>query len=152
MKAIRSLQQQRVDPDLGSSDDELKSSVPKKHKVWHGDETATESTAVDTEQVREDAAAAILKQHEKFMEAQVKLASQYLEAKQELPTVSSKLSVEEDTSSSLVKPGMEGKGQRIVPNVVKNYRKRLKKKRAKEKTHSTFPGMKCNTSTHILEK
>ena len=152
MKAIKSLQRQRLDPDLSSSDEDLKSSAHKKHKVCHGDKSAKGSTAVNTEQLREDTATAILKQHEKFMDAQVKLASQYLETKQELPTVSSKLPVEEDMSSSLVKPGMEGKGPRIVPNVVKNYRKRLKKKRTKEKTHTTLPEMKCNTSMQTVQK
>ena len=61
----------------------------------------------------------IIRQHEMFQETQAKLATRHFKRRQdpELATVSSKLSVEDDTSSQSVRPGMEGKGPRTVPKI-----------------------------------
>ena len=76
----------------------------------------------------------LLRKHEMFLETQARSAVQHLRRRQELATVSSKLSVEEDTSSqtAAIRLGMEGKGPRVVSKVVKNYRKKFKKKQKRK--------------------
>ena len=61
---------------------------------------------------------------------------QYLERKRQLPTVSSKHSVEEDPCPAAKRPDFEGRGPRTVPSAVKNRRRKMKKKRAKERAYA----------------
>lgn len=82
----------------------------------------------DDENDRERDALEIQRQHEQFMDTQEKKAELYVAKRRKLATVSSKETV---VDSELQRPGMEGKGPRIVPKSIKNYRKRLKKKKQK---------------------
>lgn len=88
----------------------------------------------------------ILRDHKAFVRKQVKLAEQYMERKCQLPTISSKHSVHTGNDQSTVdsddahggvvvrkKPAVEGRGARTVPSAVKNRRRKLKKRRAKER-------------------
>ena len=134
MKVIEQLRPQNVDSDSDSSSapsEDLQLAHQKKLKLQVSDDTHKE--VLQGDQHRERDAISIQKQHQRFMEMQMKKAEQYIKREQELPTVSSKLSVEDSASGHSCRPGMEGKGPRIVPQPVKNYRKRLKKKRNKIK-------------------
>lgn len=89
----------------------------------------------------------ILRDHKAFVRKQVKLAEQYMERKCQLPTISSKHSVHTGNDQNTVdsdddahggavvrkKPAVEGRGARTVPSAVKNRRRKLKKRRAKER-------------------
>ena len=79
----------------------------------------------------------IHKQHEEFLRKQVTLAEQYLEKKRQMSTVSSKRSIEEDPSCPVAKKAdLERKGPRTVPRDVKNRRRKMKKRRAKERAYA----------------
>lgn len=88
----------------------------------------------------------ILRGHKAFVRKQMKLAEQYMEKKCHLSSVSSKHSVHTGNDQSSVdsddahggavvrkKPAVEGRGARTVPSAVKNRRRKLKKRRAKER-------------------
>ena len=141
MKALKNLGPKTLDQPQ-SIDEEVRPATHKKHKNEdHMCFVPEEATTNQEKHCREGDALAILKQHEIFMESQVKLASQHVELKANLQTVSSKRpSTEEaDKHYALENAGMEGKGPRTVSKVVKNYRKRLKKKRSKGKPGSCLP-------------
>ena len=91
------------------------------------------------------------KLHEDFMKKQVTLAAQYLEKKRQLPTVSSKQSVEEDPCPAAKRPYLEGRGPRTVPSAVKNRRRKMKKKRAKERAYAAAHGKQEWWCKSILE-
>ena len=130
-KVIEHLQPQELDSHSSSaSDEDMQPTHLKRQKLQTDDKVHKGTVASD--QLREREAIRIQKQHDKFMKVQAKLAGKYVERKRALSTVSSKLPVENTPSSSL-RQGMEGKGARVVPQVVKNYRKKLKKKRGKMK-------------------
>lgn len=80
-------------------------------------------------------AVSLHRQHEEFMKRQVALAKSYMERKRQLPAVSSRRPVEESEEGARnpKQAAMEGRGPRTVPSSVKNRRKKLKKKRAKER-------------------
>ena len=84
------------------------------------------------EYCRERDALEIQRQHEEFIDSQAKKAEQYVKRKRRLMTVSSKMPVVD--AADQPRPGMEGKGPRVVPQSVKNHRKRLKKKAKHQKT------------------
>ena len=141
MKALKNLGPKTLDQPQ-SSDEEVRPATHKKQKTEdHMCSAPEEATVNQDKDCREEDALAILKQHETFMESQVKLASRHVEMKANLPTVSSKRpSTEEvDIHCASENTGMEGKGPRTVPKVVKNYRKRLKKKHSKGKSVSCLP-------------
>ena len=130
MKVMQRLQPHDVDSYPESSED-AETVCAKKQKL--SDDVHQETLQDDQRSERE--ALDIQKQHQEFMEAQVKKAEQYKKRKRTLATVSSKLCVVESEPALSCKPGMEGKGPRTrrVPQSEKNYRKRLKKKKSKTK-------------------
>ena len=114
---------ERVQPQESDYDDDEGAS--RKNIKLHENETQD----ID-EYHREKDALEIQRQHEQFMDTQARKAGQYVKRmRQRQMTVSSKKTVE-DTK----RPGMEGKGPRVVPQSVKNYRKRLKKKVKRNKS------------------
>ena len=127
MKVIKRLRPDDVDSNSESSED-IETVCVKKQKP---SDDAHQKTPQD-DQRREREALDVQKRHQEFMEAQTKRAEQFTKRKRTLETVSSKLSVTDCHSESgrSCRPGMEGKGprSRLVPQSVKNYRKRLKKK------------------------
>ena len=84
----------------------------------------------------------IFKDHETFLRKQMKLAEQYLEKTHQFPAISSKHLVAErsdsdDSSEEVTKKlALEGKGPRTVPSCVKNRKRKLKRKKAKERVKS----------------
>ena len=116
-----------------SDEDEAEPSCEKKTKLKEQGELKDDGCG------REKDALEIQRQHEQFMDSQAMRVEQYVKRKRRLATVSSKAPVVEANSP---RPGMEGKGPRVVPQSVKNYRKRLKKKARREKsvTHSEETG------------
>ena len=116
-----------------SDEDEAEPSCEKKTKLKEQGELKDDGCG------REKDALEIQRQHEQFMDSQAMRVEQYVKRKRRLATVSSKAPVVETNSP---RPGMEGKGPRVVPQSVKNYRKRLKKKARREKsvTHSEETG------------
>lgn len=130
-KVIGQLAPLTLDSD---TDDDLGPTPRKKQKLQTiASDTCMHREILEDDQQRERDAIDVQKQHQKFIETQIQRAGQYVKQKHELPTVSSKLSVvdPDNIPNPPCQPGMEGKGPRIVPQVVKNYRKRLKKKRRK---------------------
>ena len=84
----------------------------------------------------------IFRDHETFLRKQMKLAEQYHEKKHHFPAVSSKHLVAQEPDSNggggvAKKLAVEGKGPRTVPSGVKNRKRKLKKKKAKERGRST---------------
>ena len=84
----------------------------------------------------------IFRDHETFLRKQMKLAEQYLEKMHQFPAVSSKHLVAQEPDSNggggvAKKLAVEGKGPRTVPSGVKNRKRKLKKKKAKEQGRST---------------
>ena len=94
------------------------------------------STSEDEYGVRD-----IFKDHETFLRKQMKLAEQYLEKTQQFPAISSKHLVaqgpdSDDSGGVTKKLALEGKGPRTVPSCVKNRKRKLKRKKAKERVKS----------------
>ena len=111
----------RAPPHTSDEDAELQ----KKRAKLQGSVEQTKAPSKDDEHQREKDALEIQKRHKEFMDTQTRKAEQYTLRKRKLETVSSKAPVVETESP---RPGMEGRGPRVVSQSVKNYRKRLKKK------------------------
>ena len=119
----------------------------------HGLHTSSEASPIEDEHRVRD----IIRDHKTFVRKQVKLAEEYLERKHQLSTVSSKHSIhnaqstDDDSDNDACggqvvrkKPAVEGRGVRTVPSAVKNRRRKLKKKRAKERG---LTGRTCTDNT-----
>ena len=124
---------QTVDADSDDNTENAKVEHRKKQRFEIVDDGVRPENTTEDDWQREKAAINIQTQHEKFMDVQMKKAEQYRKRKRKLAAVSSKASVIESASMETCRPGMEGKGPRLVPQSVKNYRKRLKKKRSRTK-------------------
>ena len=103
-----------------------------------GEEREAEEEEEDTSQGPEDfpsmneiPPASVFRQHEAFMERQIKMAVTYQERRRRLPVVSSKQAVDAEATqeSKRVRVG----GARTVSSAVKNKRRKLKKKRKSER-------------------
>ena len=106
------------DDDEGACLKRIKLDTTEVHKVQENDEYHRERDALE-----------IQRRHKQFIDTQVKKAEQHVKKMMQLVTVSSKRPVVDSVTQR--PPGMEGKGPRVVPQSVKNHRKRLKKKATK---------------------
>ena len=131
-KVLQEHLEMRRQPELSSSDESDSECSWLSNQEIHSTQAGTSVTS-ETDRV----GFSLKAEHEEFMKKQVALAKIYLERKRKLPTVSSKHSVEESPVSGVKKPNMEGRGPRTVPNSVKNHRRKLKKRRAKERARET---------------
>ena len=122
-KVIEKVRSQAVDSE---SDHDTEDITPVSHK-------RAKVEVCDDELQREKDALEIQEQHEKFMEAQRTRAEQFVKKERKLLTVSSKLPMVDSTDIDTCRPGMAGKGPRHIPQSVKNYRRKLKKKHSRTK-------------------
>jgi hypothetical protein len=106
------------DDDEGACLKRIKLDTTEVHKVQENDEYHRERDALE-----------IQRRHKQFIDTQAKKAEQHVKKMMQLVTVSSKRPVVDSVTQR--PPGMEGKGPRVVPQSVKNHRKRLKKKATK---------------------
>ena len=123
---------EKIQPrNVDSDSDEFEPLRQKRSKIETSDDVIQKSPEDD----RERDAIEIQKRHEEFLEKQTRRAERYRQRVLKLTTVSSDASVvDADSSPHSSRPSeMEGRGPRTVPQSVKNYRKRLKKKRSKTK-------------------
>ena len=131
IEAVKPQQSDESEVELSSQKKiKLQTTTGEKYTAEKKKKKATDGESCD----REKDALAIQRQHEQFMNIQAKKAELYVKRKRQLSTVSSKAPV---VDTDLQRPGMEGKGPRVVPHSMKNYRKRLKKKVKRSVADST---------------
>ena len=117
----------QVQPQKSYEDDDDEGACLKRIKL---DTTGVHKVQENDEYHREKDALEIQRRHKQFIDTQAKKAEQYAKKMMQLVTVSSKRPVVDSVTQR--PPGMEGKGPRVVPQSVKNHRKRLKKKARKQ--------------------